>query len=86
MQDKTEDRNESNNLKEKLKSLPNRPGVYIFHGEDNEVLYVGKAKSLKKRVSSYFRHQGFASPRLRKLVQLAKDISFIRQKPKQKPS
>lgn len=78
MQDKTEDRNESNNLKEKLKSLPNRPGVYIFHGEDNEVLYVGKAKSLKKRVSSYFRHQGFASPRLRKLVQLAKDISFIR--------
>jgi len=46
MQDKTEDRNESNNLKEKLKSLPNRPGVYIFHGEDNEVLYVGKAKSL----------------------------------------
>ncbi|SDY03969.1 excinuclease ABC subunit C [Acetomicrobium thermoterrenum DSM 13490] len=65
-------------LSEKVRNLPNRPGVYIFHGEEDKILYVGKAKSLKKRVSSYFRHNGFASPRLRKLVELIRDISFIR--------
>ncbi len=65
-------------LQEKVRKLPNRPGVYIFHDDEGAVLYVGKAKSLKKRVSSYFRHGGFASPRLRKLVDSIGDLSFIR--------
>lgn len=65
-------------LRSKLRSLPNRPGVYLFHGREGNVLYVGKAKSLKKRVASYFRHQNFASPRLRKLVASICDLSFIR--------
>jgi excinuclease ABC subunit C len=79
MQDKNKDgRKMPINLEEKVRCLPDKPGVYVFHDEDDKVLYVGKAKSLKKRVSSYFRHKGFASPRLRKLVQLTKDISFIR--------
>ncbi len=52
-----------------LKKLPDRPGVYLMRDAAGEVIYVGKAKSLKKRVSSYFRHDSFASPRLRKLVQ-----------------
>lgn len=65
-------------LRAKVRSLPNRPGVYLFHGQDGTVLYVGKAKSLRKRVSSYFRHKNFASPRLRKLVQSIRDLSSIR--------
>ncbi len=61
-----------------LKKLPDRPGVYLMRDAAGEVIYVGKAKSLKKRVSSYFRHDSFASPRLRKLVQSIEDISVIR--------
>ncbi|MDR2527955.1 MAG: excinuclease ABC subunit UvrC [Synergistaceae bacterium] len=61
-----------------LKNLPERPGVYIMRDAKGEVLYVGKAKRLKRRVSSYFRHSNFASPRLRKLVELVEDISILR--------
>jgi excinuclease ABC subunit C len=65
-----------------LKGLPDRPGVYIMRDGKGEVLYVGKAKRLKRRVASYFRHAGaassFASPRLRKLAELVEDISTLR--------
>lgn len=60
-----------------LKTLPERPGVYLMRDIDGKIIYVGKAKKLKCRVSSYFRHE-HASPRLRKLVQLIEDISTIR--------
>ena len=43
-----------------LKNLTERPGVYQMQGEDGKVLYVGKAKNLRKRVSSYFRSSGLA--------------------------
>ncbi|MDI9388837.1 MAG: excinuclease ABC subunit UvrC [Synergistota bacterium] len=65
-------------IKNLLKSLPDRPGVYLMRDGEGGVLYVGKAKSLKKRVASYFRHDSFASPRLRKLVSMIEDISVIR--------
>lgn len=61
-----------------LKTLPLKPGVYLMHDETGKVIYVGKAKKLKRRVSSYFNHRDFAIPRLRKLVQSVHDISFIR--------
>lgn len=44
-------------LKEKLQLLPASPGVYRFFDEHGEIIYVGKAKQLKKRVQSYFRDQ-----------------------------
>lgn len=66
------------NLQEKIRKLPHKPGVYLMHDKDQHVIYVGKAKSLRKRVSSYFRHTGFASPRLRSLVNSIADISVIR--------
>lgn len=50
-----------------LKSLTSRPGVYQMLGEDGAVLYVGKAKNLHKRVSSYFRQSGLA-PKTHALV------------------
>lgn len=43
-----------NVLQEKIKRLPTNPGVYIMKDKDNNVIYVGKAKNLKKRVSQYF--------------------------------
>ena len=42
------------NLEEKLRALPRGPGVYLFRDAAGEVLYVGKAKSLRSRVRSYF--------------------------------
>ncbi len=50
-----------------LKSLTSRPGVYQMLGEDGAVLYVGKAKDLRKRVGSYFRKSGLA-PKTHALV------------------
>jgi len=44
--------------KEFLANLTSRPGIYRMHGEDDKILYVGKARNLKKRVSSYFRQTG----------------------------
>jgi excinuclease ABC subunit C len=43
---------------EKLESLPTRPGCYLFRDKEGGVLYVGKAKSLRSRVRSYFQDGG----------------------------
>ena len=42
------------NIKEELKKLPSKPGVYIMKDKDNNILYIGKAVSLKNRVKQYF--------------------------------
>ncbi|MFP4080117.1 MAG: excinuclease ABC subunit UvrC [Ectothiorhodospira sp.] len=56
-----------------LTDLTGQPGVYRMIGEDGEVLYVGKARHLRRRVSSYFR-SNLSSPRIRAMVAQIRDI------------
>lgn len=55
-------------LKEKALSLPYAPGVYIMRNHDDKVIYVGKAKKLKNRVSQYFQDTASHSPKTRIMV------------------
>ncbi len=41
-------------LKEQIKNIPEQPGIYLMKDNSNKIIYIGKAKRLKKRVSSYF--------------------------------
>ena len=41
-------------LKKQIELLPDQPGCYLMHNADDEIIYIGKAKNLKKRVSQYF--------------------------------
>lgn len=63
-------------LREKLKQLPERAGVYLFKDEKGRILYIGKALSLKKRVRSYFQ-KGEFSPRIGALVSKIEDVEWI---------
>lgn len=51
-----------------LKKLPEEPGVYFMKDKSEEILYIGKAKNLKERISSYFHHHTQISPKIRKLL------------------
>jgi len=55
-------------LKEKALTLPYEPGVYIMRNKDDKVIYVGKAKKLKNRVSQYFQNTANHSPKTRLMV------------------
>lgn len=65
------------NLPEKAKSFPRKPGVYLFRGAKDEVLYVGKAKSLRDRVRSYFLSGRDDRPQVAFLLKRTRDIEFI---------
>lgn len=64
-------------INEKLQHLPNESGVYLFKDGQQKILYVGKAKNLKKRVPSYFRNADALLPRTRALVTEIRDISVM---------
>jgi excinuclease ABC subunit C len=64
------------NLKVTLSSLPDSPGVYQYYDKEGEILYVGKAKNLKKRVSSYFQ-KNHDTGRLYMLVRRIDRINYI---------
>lgn len=67
----------SPHLVEKLSQLPDSPGVYLHKDQAGRVLYVGKARSLRSRVRSYF-HQGAShSPRIAWMVSRVHDIEFF---------
>jgi excinuclease ABC subunit C len=63
-------------LKAVIAQLPDSPGVYKFFNRENIIIYVGKAKSLKKRVSSYFNKQSTYNRKTEKLVSEIKSIEF----------
>lgn len=59
----------------KIKTLPDKPGVYRFYDENGKILYVGKAKNLKRRVSSYF-NKNHDSGKLRLMVSKIRDLQI----------
>ncbi len=63
-------------INDKLLQLPRSPGVYYFYGKDNKILYVGKSKSLKERVSSYFSLGELSSKKISDLVKNIYDVSW----------
>lgn len=60
-----------------LKSIPEQPGVYQFYDKNEIIIYIGKAKNLKKRVSSYFNKKKFESFKIKVLVEKIWDIKHI---------
>src|SRR3989338_6641162 len=64
-------------VEEKLKALPDRPGVYLFKDREGKILYVGKAVSLRKRVSSYFQPARPLTAKLMQMVGQVADLDWI---------
>lgn len=64
-------------LKNRVRSLPLTPGVYIMKNGDGQVIYVGKAKALKNRVSQYFQSDARHSPKTLRMVSNIRDFDII---------
>ncbi|MEE8346680.1 MAG: excinuclease ABC subunit UvrC [Dehalococcoidia bacterium] len=64
-------------LLEQIRAMPARPGVYIFREASGEVIYVGKAASLKTRVRSYFGSPRSLEPKTRRLVGRIADVEYV---------
>ncbi len=64
-------------LTQKLDTVPERPGVYIYRGADGKVIYVGKAVVLRHRVRSYFHESARHDGRIRRLVSEIADLEWI---------
>ena len=64
------------NIEEELKKLPDKPGVYIMHDENDKIIYVGKAISLKRRVTQYFR-KNKKTQRIQNMVALIDHFEYI---------
>ena len=63
-------------VKQELKKLPDSPGVYIMHDKADNIIYVGKAINLKRRVSSYFQTRP-RSPKIEKMISLIDHFEYI---------
>lgn len=65
------------NIEEELKKLPGRPGVYIMHDERDDIIYVGKAISLKNRVRQYFQSSRNKSVKIEQMVERIRRFEYI---------
>ena len=64
-------------LRDKAMKLPLSPGVYIMKNKGGKIIYIGKAKALKNRVSQYFGSQNNHGPKVRKMVENVADFDYI---------
>ncbi len=64
-------------LTEQIRGLPSRPGVYLFKDGEGNILYVGKAASLRHRVSSYFGAGQKLTPKLQRMVSKIADLEYF---------
>lgn len=64
-------------LQDKLQTLPDEPGVYYFLDKRKKIIYIGKAKNLKNRVSSYFQPGNISSPKLKELTNHIADLKWV---------
>ena len=64
-------------VKARLKDLPERPGCYLMRDRRGVIIYVGKAKNLRRRVSSYFRAGAHHAPKVRSMVDTIYDFEFM---------
>ena len=64
-------------LRSKAMKLPKTPGVYIMKNRQGKIIYIGKAKALKNRVSQYFGSQNKHTVKVRKMVDNVDDFDYI---------
>jgi len=64
-------------IEDKLKTLPDNPGVYLMKDENDNIIYVGKAVSLKNRVRQYFQSSKNHTPKVRAMVANIRDFEYI---------
>ena len=64
-------------LRKKANTLPMEPGVYLMRDRRGEIIYVGKAKKLKNRVTSYFRGVERHLPKVYRMVEMVQDFDYI---------
>src|SRR6056297_1554705 len=65
------------NIEEELQKLPNKPGVYMMKDEKGQIIYVGKAVSLKKRVRQYFQSSRNKTPKVNAMVKNINEFEYI---------
>ena len=64
-------------LEEKIDQVPDRPGVYLYKDAKAQIVYIGKAASLKSRVRSYFQESRARDPKTDALVAQIRDLEYI---------
>ena len=65
----------ADNLKKKIERLPRKPGIYFFKNKEKEIIYIGKARSLKERARSYF--QVTSEAKISNIIAETADVDFI---------